>query len=419
MATASPSCPNGGRTTISGTVYDPAGKRPLANVAVFIPDGPLDPIKDGPACDACDPKTGTSTPSGQAVVVTKTDDHGEFHLGMTGEVPAGSDVPLVIQVGKWRREIVVPKVTACTDTMLTDIDQTRLPGKQSEGHIPKIALTTGASDALECLLRKIGISDVEFTPESGAGRVNLFQAGGGAPGYAPTVNAGALFTPANPWWDSYDNLAMYDLILLACEGSYGDYMATREPTYVKSEAARLAMEKYMNMGGRVFASHYHAYWFEKGSASLASIATFGRDAALPNPYTATIDDTSPLGSSLATWMFNVGGSASRGEVVIDQTAANRRVTAAAGGEISRRLVYASTLTPPSVLVLSANTPIPGGTCGRAVLTDLHVATGTLATAGLTDMPATPFPAGCVTTELSPREKVLEYLLFEMSGCARK
>src|SRR4029453_6772007 len=46
-------CPNGARTTVSGTVYDPAGKTPLYNVVVYVPNEPLAEIKTGGACDTC------------------------------------------------------------------------------------------------------------------------------------------------------------------------------------------------------------------------------------------------------------------------------------------------------------------------------------------------------------------------------
>jgi len=83
--------------------------------------------------------------------------------------------------------------------------------------------------------------------------------------------------------------------------------------------------------------------------------------------------------------------------------------------IEERL-YASTLAPASVQFLSATTPIPGGTCGRAVISDLHVSAGT----GVdTDQPGQPFPSGCITTALTPRERVLEFMLFDIASCVQR
>ena len=407
---------------MSGVVYDPAGKVPLPNITVYVPNASLDPIKDGPSCDPCDPTTGTSLLSGDPVVVTRTDETGTFHLGLTGpsDAPAGADVPLVIQDGKWRRQVTLKSIPSCTDTMLTDADQTRLPATQAEGHLPRIALTTGGSDALECLLRKVGIADAEFTPETGTGRVNLYGGGGGTASYDTTLNGGAALTPASPWWDSYDNLAKYDVVLHSCEGLFGQYGAdttgaVREPMSAKSMDARNALELFANKGGRVFASHWHAYWFENGSASFKSIATFQHRAGLPNPYDATIDQSFDGGKSLAQWLVNVQASQTLGTVTLAQDAAQRLVDAAAGGNISQRWLYASTLSPQSVQFLSATTPIPGGTCGRVVLSDLHVSAGTAAS----DKPAMPFPTGCITSNLSPQEKVLEHMLFDIASCVRK
>jgi hypothetical protein len=414
-----PACAPGQRTTVSGKIYDPAGKTALYNITVFVPNAQLDPINDGPSCDPCDPVTGTSLLSGKPLVITKTDESGAFHLGKTTtyDVPAGTNIPMVIQVGKWRRQVTLPTVTACQDNVITDMELLHLPRTSAEGHIPKMAITTGEADALQCLLLKIGVDKSEFTTEAGTGRINLYTGGGGSAAFDATLNAGAMFTPAAPWWESYDNLAKYDILLHSCDGQQGTYDPANgvEPPFPKSMPARMALQQFADKGGRVFASHWHAYWFDQGTAPFKSMATWGHRNGLPNNYLATIDQSFPTGASLAQWMVNVGGSQQLGMVQIQQNASNRLIDMAAGGKISQRWIYASTLTPQSVLFLSATTPIPGGTCGRAVISDLHVSAGG-GQGG--DQPAMPFPTSCVTTDLSPREKVLEFMLFDIASCVQ-
>jgi len=135
-------CTGGAHTTITGTVFDPAGKVPLYNAVVYIPSRDLDPIAEGVSCGKCD-----GNASGGPVAAALTDSSGNFTLTDT---PVGENIPLVIQIGKWRRLTKIPKVTACAETAITDREITRLPRNQSEGHLPQMAVTTGHSDAVEC-----------------------------------------------------------------------------------------------------------------------------------------------------------------------------------------------------------------------------------------------------------------------------
>jgi hypothetical protein len=196
-------------TSVSGVVYDPAGRVPLYNAVVYVVDPTtLKPLSQRAQCEACKAHFPES-----ATAVTLTNANGSFRLT---DMPAGKDVPLIIQLGKWRRVVTIPMVSPCSDTRLP-ADLTRLPRNSSEGDLPKIAVTTGGSDALECLLKKIGVDVAEFTSDSGSGRVNLFQ------GYraSSTINVNGVSQPlhtAEDLWASSDKMLDYDMILMGCEG---------------------------------------------------------------------------------------------------------------------------------------------------------------------------------------------------------
>ena len=390
-----PACTGSAVTRLTGKVYDPAGKVPLPNVDVFVPNAALAPYTDGPACDTC-----AMALSGAPVVRAKTDATGSFTLGdSSADVPVGTNIPLVIQVGRWRREVTIDNVPACADTPVI-ADMTRLPRNQGEGHLPKIALTTGGADALECLLRKIGISDSEFTPESGTGRVNFFAGVDGTNKFNATLG-GANFTSVAPWWDDVNNLRKYDMILHSCEG-------TERPTN-KSTQARMALQQYADSGGRVFASHWHNYWFEQGPAPWPMIANFSHQDDLAIPFTATIDTTFQRGADLAQWLMNVGGSTAYGQLEI--RGAQHTINTVNRG---RQWIYST--TPQSVQYLDATTPFSGPACGRVVLSDIHVSTGGGSMTEDDSSPSLAYPDGCRTMDLSPQEKTLEFMIFDLSSC---
>src|SRR4029078_2698919 len=141
-------------TTLTGPIYAPAAKVPLYNILVYVPNTTPSAITLGASCDKCDTYV-----TGAAIEVALPDAQGRFSLK---NVPSGTNIPVVIQTGKWRRQITVAKVPACVSTALTDKNQTRLPRNKSEGDIPLIAIATGGSDAVECLVRSVGLREDEF-----------------------------------------------------------------------------------------------------------------------------------------------------------------------------------------------------------------------------------------------------------------
>src|SRR5262249_28672244 len=159
-----------------------------------------------------------------------TDIAGQFTLNNVPVPPDGKAMYLVIRLGKWRRAVRIENssgttpgaahISRCAPNQL-DANLTRLPRNQKEGDIPRMAVSTGSYDALECVLRgpKIGLDDSEFTTEKGTGSVNMY-AGNGASKFSAALG-GQNFTAArlvpNPsWWDDLANWSKYDIVLLSC-----------------------------------------------------------------------------------------------------------------------------------------------------------------------------------------------------------
>ena len=400
-------CAPGVVTTVTGVVYDPAGKTPLYNAAVYIPKAAVAPLSAGASCDRCD--SNILNP----VVSALTDTHGKFVLQ---DVPVGTDIPLVIQVGKWRRQVKIPNVAACVDTALTDPNVTRLPRNQMEGDIPKIAIATGGADSMECLPRRMGLDDSEFSTNAGTGRIHLFAGADHVQGgsddiatkaFAPELNGGATLPPATDLWASTDSLKPYDIVILSCEGG------TMEAE--KPQASRQALYDYASLGGRLFASHWHRFWFSDGPNPVPGIGTWeDREPAPMDPSVGTIDTSFPKGAALADWLINVNASTTPGQMEIIQPRDNIQ---AVDPMLARQWITVQNdnypNAPTAIQYLSFGAPLgvtEDKVCGRAVFTDLHVsATGN-------DMPGQPFPSGCEARELSSQEKAVSFMLFDLSAC---
>lgn len=404
-----PACAAGTTTSISGKIYDPAGKVPLYNVVVYVPNptiSPVQPFTEGATCDRCG--ANVTNPVTAAV----TDETGAFKLD---RAPAGANIPLVIQVGKWRRQITIPSVAPCADTALTDPQVTRLPRNKAEGDIPRIAIAAGSADQMECLPLRLGIDPAEFTAGTGDGRIHLFTGHYDQDMPVTTLATGGALTSADTLWANEASLMKYDIVILSCEG---DTYEDQKPMPVRE-----AMYGYASKGGRVFASHWHNIWFAGGPGLVPMTGTWNdrRDPTEDGaPLGATINETFPKGAALAKWLVNVGASTVQGQMTVEFPRDNLQ---AANPLYAREWITVQNprapmgQDPKAVQYMSFNTPIgvpEDQVCGRAVYTDLHVA----AVDNATMAQSMPFPTGCEMRDLSAQEKAVAFMLFDLSSCVQ-
>jgi hypothetical protein len=373
-------CPGGGTTSVSGTVYAPTPPQfgpadPIYDAIVYVPNAELAPFTKGVSCDKCG-----AAASGEPIAVALSQADGTFKVE---NVPVGDDIPLVIQVGRWRRKVTIPHVEQCTDTKL-DAEHTRLPRTQAEGDIPHMAIATSFYDPTQCIMRKIGVADSEFTAPDGAGRIHLYAGGG-------MGLKGATLPPAYALWgdaSTPSKLDEYDIVAAPC---------LAHPT---DATGRKNIADYADAGGRVYITDLSNDIMSSGVASWKSVATWTNDFI--GDTTGTIDQTFPKGQALATWLSAIGATPTKGQVGLEEVYYRFSATT------QQRWVYDAA----NPLVMSFNTPLdaaPGDQCGRTIYASFHVATPLSGT----------FPDSCPVAPLTPQEKILEFMLFDLASCVQK
>jgi hypothetical protein len=439
------SCSGGtNSTTITGVVYDPAGSNPVYNVQVYVPSMPLPAFTQGASCGPC-----SALYPGAVYASAVTGTNGAFTIK---NAPSGTDVPLVIQIGKWRRQFTMPTVTGCQANDATTLLNTslRLPSSSSEGQLPDIAVSTGGADSLECLPLRMGVASGEYVPgASTAGHIHIFT--GGASGQA---SQGAITSPQSPQaytnlWDSEHDLNVNDVVLFSCEG---------QPTaYLDGSDGPSNLLNYLNNGGRVFASHYHFAWFTPTTMSptnpfaaftpaLATWSNLTNDAEINDAvsFPADIVTTLPNGSTpfpegvaLKAWLGTVNALDANGKLdlyyarmnaLVGTSNTSSQAWATLDPSVTSSDVVESgeTFTSSATQYFSFDTPVGTGAaeqCGRAVYSDLHVSGGPGSEADPNVMPDYQagggidiVPSGCAVRGLTPQEKALEFMLFDLSSC---
>ena len=415
-------CP--GVTTLSGKVFDPAGKNPVYDAAVWVPSETPGPMPPPLSCNCASLYMGGVV---GAYAITAPD--GSFRIDGVASAVHGTSVPLVVQLGKWRYQTHVDVV--CGQANSVPDGALRLPqggpgmGLEFAGDLPQIAVSTGGADTLECLLARMGVAEQEYAPGSGGPQhVHIFQ---GSPADVAPNTPTAAPPSASTLWDSADHLSQFDAVLLSCEGA---------PTTKTNPQALYA---YGLMGGRVFASHDHYTWFLDAPFSPVGTWFTEKPNRLATAYGAiatTLPSGGPFpeGKAMMQWLQAAGALDSSNEFPIadayhtldalsstptpawipwiDYDAARSSLDPALPGD---PLDSASTL----FLSYGPQSPISvETTCGRFIYSDLHSANpNDYGPTSTTPPDRVAVPAGCAASDpLSSQEKVLEFTLLDLLSC---
>ncbi len=422
-------CDAGGTTTLTGTVYAPNGDEPLPGAVVYVPNGGaapgygVQPFPAGVTCSRCGADV-----TGNPLVTTTSAFNGTFRLE---NVPVGANIPLVVQLGRWRRMTTVNVGTACGNNA-APAASTRLPRTQGEfgvvqNNIPLTAIATGGVDTLECVLRKIGVADSEFTSPTAGGRIHLWRGDDGPEGYGQRPPQG----DAVSWSGLYGSQAAldrYDQLIFACNGDPGD--ASME----NDDRARVL--SYLNKGGRLLASHYEYVWLNN-FAPFSGTARWNVDQARIGNQSilGNIDTSFPKGQLFAQWLGAVGA--------LDNVTPPRIEINVSRHDLDPLPNPPGTgVVPPAQRWISVHNTLPNGDpfpsrydnndirnyvgapqhytfntpvgvpdtqqCGRVLFSDFHVSNASSNNVR--------FPDECDDDPLSPQEKVIEFMLFDLGNC---
>jgi hypothetical protein len=480
LCTQQAACDGGAKTSLTGKVvagtiaaYLPAGVTygdPVPNVLVYVPNGtvsafvPRSGETQAQQCSTCGADV-----SGNPLIETKTSYDGTFTLQ---NVPVGGSIPLVIQLGRWRRQFTINVATACAANQVNatgmPLGFLRMPRTQAEGDIPLTAISTGNVDAMECVLLKMGVDTSEFTLNSTTtpknGRIHVYQGNGAVSSLGTTPAETALMGTGG----TYNN---YDQVILPCWGV--------DPTTGGSANAKTAAElanlvTYGNNGGHFFATHYSYAWLYNNNPYSTTASWNVNHNTNINSMTGIVSQTAPPTTPVTNpgvfveWLNYIHALSNFTAAPPPPNPANVTIANArhdVNGVLLQSTDWIDGTDPgdSSAMLLhyTFNTPV-GVTaqCGHSIFSDFHVsnsATGAGGTCGQnTDCSsnscvgaggactrnsdcgsnscnrnagtcnglcaAASFPSQanlttyCNQVAMTPQEKILEYMIWDLASC---
>ncbi len=219
-----PHCPAGTTTALSGRVYSGNGVDPIPGATVFVP---IEEVPDQPrtlSCDSC-----SNQPRAVAIATTAFD--GSFRLS---GVPEGQ-FPLVVRLGRFQRVVQIT-ATACVENQVpadSGSSSIRLPRRTGElsnlDHLPRIAVSSGDWDQIECVLKRTGIDELDIY--NGRDASNSSK--------PPSV------APLSTLLNDRNRLFGYDIVIVNCTNN--QYQSLLASSVVKQN-----LEAYVHSGGRLY-----------------------------------------------------------------------------------------------------------------------------------------------------------------------
>ena len=244
-----------GDTTISGTVTDPAGKNPLYNVLVYIPNFP-DKVPGYTTTDRAATFAGLAIPGGVLQPRSSPASTAKFVLP---HVPVAANVPVIVQVGKWRRTYTFANINKCVEnaapSLTTFIVCRKIRAKDTSrrSRSPQVAqtrwnacsaawgsTTTNSSRAPDA---SVSIKERATAPEMSR------------PHY-DAAHGGTAFPDSRTFWNTPAQVNAQDIIIYSCEGQAFDGTPGNGPDDKTANGIPNTID-FLNHGGKMFASHWH------------------------------------------------------------------------------------------------------------------------------------------------------------------
>jgi hypothetical protein len=392
---------NGTPTTITGAVMAPNGVDPIANAFAYVPAS-TGQFPAGVACDLC----GSPIDGAAAQAISAPD--GSFSIDL-GNLAPTAQVPFTINKGRFRRQTMI-SITPCQENPI-GAPHTVLPGKAGPGDdIPKIAVATGVKDALDVVLTAMGLDqNVGYDCFENQSKTTTMPL---SPCETRLAAQGSSATQLTDLLKNESMLEQYNILFISCAyGKYSTIPAADQATIVAN------LQTWTGKGGRLFTTD-RAYdyiaqafpsnvTFMNGDATVDAANVGVGNVQTPATYTGKVNDP-----TLISWLTAVSalkngqntipltGYLTQWSVVQSVPMTTVDVVDATDAQVQSGTTMMTGVYPQTV---KFDITPPGGTqaCGRAVFSSYH----TLGPTMMVD-----------ATNLTPQERILEYLMFEAGAC---